>query len=194
MSDASSSTKKRPQEPEVVYHIHSLVRDVSTRLDRARSPVRHRFSQMLGGGLVRLIRKRPQPVLTHTLLQLLPELKQKEALGYLKVTTHDGRRINLDTLQVVSDTPGTPALPEKLVDVVEKDETFPGGVGQDFAQMPGALPRTAEPAMPVVLKEIPEGTDEVPEVEVTAEAELSSVPDEIPQTVQSAPGRRRGRR
>lgn len=193
MSDASLSTKKRPQEPETIFHIHSLVRDVTTRLDRARSPVRHRFSQMLGGGLVRLIRKRPQPVMMHTLMQLLPELKQKEALGYLKVTTLDGRRINLDTLQVVSDAPVTPPIPEKLVDVVEKDETFPGGVGQDFPQMPGALPRTAEPVMPAVLQEIPEGTDEAPEVEVKGEVEIAHAPDEIPQTVQSSPGRRRRR-
>lgn len=160
----AEETKKRVPKPPEIFHIHSMVRSVETRLQRAQSPTRHRFTQLLGGGLVRLVRKRPVPVAKALLLKLLPELVEKERLGLLKVTLPNGQRVDLSTLKPAEPPTPVEKKPERKLDSAADDKTFEHGVGEHKPQLPGGKAVSEPLDTPAVLVDIPEG-----EVEVTDE-------------------------
>lgn len=155
---AEEKMKKAPKPPEL-FKVHSLVRDVSTRLHRAKSPTRHRFSMLLGGGLIRVTRKRPATVTKELLLKMMPELLEKEGRGVLLVTNMINQRLDLNTLSVVQVTAPTPPLPSPPLDTASTDNKYP--VGELKPTFVGGLPETAEVESPeVVQRDLPEGKDE----------------------------------
>lgn len=155
--------KHRQEKPEV-FHIHSLVRSTETRLQRAQAPSRHRFKQLLGGGLIRLVRRRPVPVAKALVLRLLPELVQKEKEGLLKVTTPDGRRVDLSTLKPAEPVKTAAPKPQPPLDSAENDQSFEEGVGIPMAQAPGGVPQGVELPLPAAARGLPEGVDDESEV------------------------------
>lgn len=177
---------------EVVEHfqIHSLVRRVETRHQRMLSAERHRFSMLLGGGLLRVIRRRPTTVTKGVIEKLLPELLEKEKRGMLMVTTLQGQRIDLGTLKAIEGLPPVAPMPEPPLDSVENDETFEEGVGEARPQMPGGLPMTASVELPAVLQEKIEAVQEEPVVTATAELPVPPPPPSVSET-QTRRGRRR---
>jgi hypothetical protein len=174
------------------YQIHSLVRKVETRHHRMLSAERHRFSMLLGGGLLRVIRRRPTTVTKGVIEKLLPELLEKEKRGMLMVTTLQGQRIDLTTLKAIEGLPPVAPMPEPPLDSAENDETFEEGVGEDRPQMPGGLPMTASVELPAVLQEQIEATPEEPVVTATVELPVTPPPPppSVPET-QTRRGRRR---
>lgn len=168
-----------------LFQIHSLVRKPETRVQRATSPDRHRARMMLGGGVARLVRARATVVSKELLMRLMPELKEKEARGMLKVTLMSGQRINLDTLQPLTEPYASPPLPTPPLDSAANDKTFEFGVGEKRMNVPGGKPLTEELPVPTVVEQVSrfdEPTDPepvpdtvaapVPEVEVEGEAEI----------------------
>lgn len=145
-------------EPEV-FHIHSTVRDVSNRTQRAAAPGRMRFKNYLGGGMLRLIRKRPTIVTKDVVVKLRAELIEKEKQGILKVALPDGRRIDLETLKPID--PKAPPVPKPAppLDSAARDKTFPAGVGEHMEQLPGGVPQAAALDIPAALKDIPDGVE-----------------------------------
>lgn len=180
---ATKTKEKRPPKPVVVYHVHSLVRDVSTRTARAAAPQRPRFKQYLGGGMLRLVRKRPTVVTEDLLKKLLNELREKEAQGILKVTTPDGVLIDLSTLKPAEEPAAEPPKPHPPQDSVENDKTFEHGVGNVVPQVDGGVPRDAELEVPAAMRQIPDG--EV-EVEVSSEEEIGASVEEVAQALYDA--------
>ncbi len=86
--------------PPAFFLVHSRVRHQSTRTQRARSPVRHKFKQYLfSNPSLRLVRKRPLRVPGAAVAQYIDELIAKEAAGLLVVTTLDGRKVDLSALK-----------------------------------------------------------------------------------------------
>ena len=167
---AEKKTKKAPA-PEL-FKIHSMVRDVSTRLHRAKAPKRHRLSLLLGGGLIRVVRKRATTVTKATLQRLLPELLEKEEQGMLKVTDMIGRRIDLNTFQVVEEAPPEEVLPHPPLDTAATDHAYP--VGQHMPNVEGGVPAAQELDTPEALqRELPEGEDD--------DEEDEGVPEELPE-------------
>ncbi len=144
------------------FQIHSLVRSVETRHHRMLSPERHRFSMLLGAGLLRVIRKRPTTVTRGMIERLLPELMEKEKRGMLMVTTLQGQRVDLSTMQAVAGPPATPPMPEPPLDSAANDETFEAGVGEAMPQTLGGLPQTADVGLPAVVAERAEEVAEAP--------------------------------
>jgi hypothetical protein len=176
------------------FQIHSLVRHHTTRHHRMLSAERHRFSMLLGGGLLRVIRRRPTVVTRGMIEQLRAELLEKEQRGMLMVTTMPGLRVDINTLLPITDVPVSPPLPEPLLDSAENDETFEAGVGTPMPQMLGGLPQTADVELPAVVAELVEAAkDEEPEeasapavVQAHAKPELATYNDQ-----QQRRGRRR---
>lgn len=172
------------------YQIHSLVRKVETRHHRMLSAERHRFSMLLGGGLLRVIRRRPTTVTKGMIEKLLPELTEKEKRGMLMVTTLQGQRVDLATLAPIEGLPVTAPLPDPPLDSAEDDESFEAGVGEPLPQIPGGLAQTAEVELPAVLAERVEAAkDEEPEVAPVA-AHVPPPPPSVTES-HSRKGRRR---
>lgn len=172
-------TKKPAPQPEI-FHVHSLVRSLETRVQRAKAARRPRFKQLLGGGLVRLVRGRPVPIAKPMVQRLLLELVAKEKEGILKVTTPDGRRVDLSTLEPLEDKKVAPPKPEPPQDSAANDKTFEHGVGNEIPQVDGGLTQGAAPPLPEALKGIPEGVDAVPEgKEPEPEEDLEVVSQEV---------------
>jgi hypothetical protein len=175
---ANKKVKSRPK-PEI-FHIHSMVRSLETRVARAKAAKKHRFKQMLGGGLLRLVRKRPLPVAKPLVEKLRAELLAKEAEGILKVTTPDGRRVDITTLKPVDPKKVAAPKPAPPQDSAANDKDFEHGVGNAVPQVAGGLPQTATPPTPEALKGMPEGVDAVPEgKEPEPEEDLEAVTQEV---------------
>ena len=197
VSTQPEAPQKKASKPPKLYRIYSLVRDVSTRVERAKSPDRHRFKMILGGGMVRLVRKRPTTVTEEALLRMRSELIEKERRGMLKVTDMVGRRLNLESLELIDDRPAEPKAPHPPLDSAARDTAYP--VGEAKAMFPQGLPETADVEPPKVIQpELPEGKDAKPEeAEAETEDEEESSSEE-PETSEGEPAlvsrRRRKRR
>lgn len=150
------AAKKKPE----VYVIHSAVRTQATRVQRALSPTRHRFNQILGGGLVSVRRKRPANVTRKLLDQLLPELKEKEKLGMLYVTTPAGDLVDLSTMKAAPAKQVESPKPHPPQDSIANDKNV--GTGQPMPPFEGGHPATSTPKPPAVTQPepIPEGWEE----------------------------------
>lgn len=135
------------------FQIHSTVRSVHTKHMRALSAERHRSSMLLGGGLLRVIRKRPTTVTRGMIVRLLPELMEREAKGMLMVTTQSGLRIDLATMKPIEGLPPVVPMPDPPMDSAANDENFIGGIGEGTPQFAGGLPPYADVPLPSLLKE-----------------------------------------
>jgi len=73
------------------FWVVNTVRRVETRMNRAQSPLRHRFSQTICGG-IRLVRNQPHPLLVDQLKSFYDELYNHQENGILEVreNTPDG--------------------------------------------------------------------------------------------------------
>lgn len=190
----AESTKKAPPAPEL-FKICSLVRDVSTRIHRAKSPTRHRFNLLLGGGLIRVTRKRPATVTKSMVLRLQPELLDKEARGMLMLTNMIGQRVSIETLAVVGALPPEAPLPNPPLDSAATDHAYP--VGEPKPMFLGGLTSDQEVDVPEVVRpDLPEGEDEEELAEGEEEsAEPETVPGDPDQPEEPALlKRKRGRR
>lgn len=174
----AEKTKKAPAAPEL-YKIHSLVRDVSTRLHRATSPTRHRFTMLLGGGLIRVTRKRPATVTKATVLRLQPELIAKEERGMLMLTDMVGRRVDITSLEVTGILPPEPAAPHPPLDTAATDNPYPIGEPKPMFRDGLTADATVEP--PEITKpDLPEGEDDVDGEEGEESDEETSEPSVVP--------------
>ncbi len=160
---ADKKRKSRPKPKPEIFHIHNLTRSQETRVARAKAARRPRFKQMLGGGLIRLVRGRPMPVAKSLIEKLRRELLDKEAEGILKVTMPDGRRVDITTLKPLDPKKAAAPKPQPPLDSAADDKTFEHGVGVEVPQVPGGLVQSATPPLPEALKGMPEGVDGIPE-------------------------------
>lgn len=131
------------------YKIHSLVREISTRLQRQQAPTRHRFVQRLAGGEILVRRMRPTTVTKAVLLQHLDVIKQAAEEGKLEVRTMVGELVDLKTFNT-EPSPKSKPLPTPPLDSVERDKTFEHGVGEHKPLFPeGGTPMTEAPPLSV---------------------------------------------
>jgi hypothetical protein len=144
---------------EQVFHIHSTVRDITTRTQRAANAGTARLKQYLGGGMLRLIRKRPTPVTESVVVKLRAELIAKSARGELKVTLPDGRLIDLETLKPLKGPAPAPPKPAPKLDSAADDKSYEHGVGESKEQLPGGVPADADLDTPAAMKTMPEGEE-----------------------------------
>lgn len=157
-----------PEKKVDYFRIYSLVREKETKLQRVTSPTRHRFNQILGGGLVRVVRKRPTTVTRSMLERLLPEVKLKEAAGILMVTDMVGNRIDLNTMAPTKKALAPNMTPNFPLDDAARDQTYPQGVGNALPNIPGGKALTTDAEVPVLLSpDIPEGVEDSGEDEGT---------------------------
>lgn len=145
--------------PEKHYLIHNTTRDVTTRMARKQSPEPPRMTLILGGGTVRVVRKRPQAVTESIVKRLLPELQRQEKAGRCRVTTVEGLPVDLSTFRVVGKAPVSPPLPQPPVDSAAADKNEKQGIPMVTHKADlGALPASAQPPVPAVgERAIPEG-------------------------------------
>lgn len=127
-------------------NIHSQVRRQATRLQRMRSPTRHRFTQRVLSDQRRLVRGRPLKITREQLLANLDELQEKNRLGILEVKTMDGRAVDLTSLEAAKPKVAPP-LPHPPLDSVANDKPS-GYIAPQYiegaSQMDPAAKRTAE--------------------------------------------------
>jgi len=102
------------------YRVHSAVMSVHTRTTRHRTPGKMRWVQHIGGGEIKVRRKRPASVKEDALLKHLDELKRLEGEGKIVVRTASGLRVNLETLDVEKPPPPKP-MPARPKDTISKD-------------------------------------------------------------------------
>jgi len=144
------------------YQIHNTVRKVEGRLTRAKLARRTRMNMLLGGGLLRIPRGRHVTVAEPLVRQLLGELTQLEIEGALKVTTPDGRRVDLQTLKPFEAPKATASPVQKPLDSAAGDKTFEHGVGEGKPQMLGGKAQSEDVKFPEVLNtQIPEGAEDL---------------------------------
>lgn len=157
--------------PRKHFHIHNTSKDVRTRTLRRSTPGNPKTSLLLAGGSIRVLRGRPYPVEHKALKRLVPELLKHEARGFAKVTNLQGRRVDLNTLELVK--PPKPALTEEPALTKEDEDTtkpavalvVPGTSSEDGDTEEVATSETTTPPAPA------EGT-----VEPADPAPLSSEP------------------
>jgi len=165
-----ANAKKQKAAP--LYQIHNVVREVTTRLTRAKQARRTRMTMLLGGGLLRVPRGRYVTVAEAMVRRLLAELTKKEEEGAVKVTTPDGRRIDLKTLKPLSPVATPAPLPQPPPDSAANDKTFEHGVGEGKPQMPGGRALSEDVKVPEVLNTaLPEGVEEGPNEDLEAIAQ-----------------------
>jgi hypothetical protein len=151
---------------EPVYKIHSMVRKVATRTQRATSAKRHRFVQRLAGGDITVRRARAATVSESKLKAHIKELREavREGRIVVKTPTHQVVDIFGDEFHLVSETPvaekhSPPAQPPQ--DSVANDKTFEGGVGENRPMYEGATPQGELAPSPSVNKPLT-GEDQTP--------------------------------
>jgi hypothetical protein len=105
----------------------------------------------------RVVRGRPLVVDQDTLLKNLDELKARVAGGYLEISTTDGRKVNLDTLEAAP-APVVPPLPVFLPDSAKNDPP----TGRPLPIFPDGAVQSTKPPV------------EEPKVDVQAVTELPS--------------------
>ncbi len=178
-----ANAKKKKIVPQ--YRIHNIVRKVEGRLTRAKQARRTRMNMLLGGGLLRIPRNRHVTVAEPMVRRLLAELIKKESAGGLKVTTLDGRRVDLKTLKPLEQVKKAAPPPNPPLDSAADDKTYEHGVGEGMPQMPGAKALEEDVKVPEVLdNQIPEGKDpEPPEEPEVTEAEVT--PEELAEAAQA---------
>jgi hypothetical protein len=113
-----------------LYKIQSLVREISTRNQRMKAAVHHRFVQRFGGGTITVRRTRPATVTKAALLTYLEEIKKAVSDGKVQVTTLTGGIVNLDTFEVTPVVQPSSPLPNPPPDSAANDKTYVGGVGE----------------------------------------------------------------
>lgn len=114
------------------YVVHSTVRSVHTRTQRAAAPIHYRRSQFILDSQRRLMPGRPVTISQADLERNLVHLQELQALGIALVKTVDGRLMDLSTLQPVSALPAPP-LPHPPLDSAKNDPPR----GQAFFPAPG---------------------------------------------------------
>lgn len=163
--------EKKAKKPETVYQIHNMVRRVETRLQRATAARRHPLKLLIGGGILRIPRGRYQTVAERMVRQLLPELRQMEAQGMLKVTTATGQRVELQNLKPVEELTAASPLPKTPLDSAKNDKTYEHGVGQSMPTVEGGKASSQDVKRPEILDdEVPEGFEEMTKSELYEEA------------------------
>lgn len=160
------------------YKIHNLSRAIETRHLRAAATARRApMKLLLGGGLVRVVRGRPTTVTESMIRRLHRELIEKEKNGWLKVTLPSGRRVDLNTLEPLEDTPVAAPLPHPPQDSAADDNKYP--IGEAQPQYVGGAAATEKLPVPeVVSAGIPEGTSEETVAEETAEETVEEKTEE----------------
>lgn len=142
---------------QVVYKIHNLCRAVETRPLRAAATAKRAPKKLLlGGGLVRVVRGRPMPVTESVVRKLQPELLEKEKLGWLKVTTEGGLRVDITTLKAVEEALPEEPKPKPKLDSAADDSKYP--VGESMPEHKGGAALDEKLPIPSVIQpDIPEG-------------------------------------
>ena len=174
--------------PEKQFQIHNTTRDPQTRLLRAQSPTTSKMTLLLGGGSIRVMRKRPVVVYEPVLQRLLPELQRLEKAGVVKVTTVKGERVDISTLKPLEKLPATPPLPHPPLDSAARDKQ---NVGQKVTKWadPKAIPRGAGVPMPKAVEDKLPDVEEAPELEELGEPEVpvEYAPVDVPSLLQDVP-------
>lgn len=143
------------------YRIHSLVRKVQTRLQRAKSPSRHRFVQRFGGGSITVRRARPATVTEDKLLANLDELKKAVRDGRVIVKTPTHEVVDLDTMSASPQPSKDSPKPKPPEDTASADKTFEEGVGEHKPIFPDGAGQAQKVEAPQVRTSLT-GEDEKP--------------------------------
>jgi hypothetical protein len=127
----------------------------------------------------RVLRGRPKFVTEQQILAGLVQLKALAKAGRIKVTTRDGRLVDLDTMVAATPLPPARTAPEFLPDSAARD--LPSG--EMVPIMPGGIPLSLDAAPPSIplppMKDLPETSeDEEASLEELADADLSHVSED----------------
>lgn len=175
----SAVDEEHPMGLPFLLQVRSEVRRQNTRLQRMRSPTRHRFKQYLfSDPSKRLIRRRPIVITAQAVVGNLDELITKERLGILGVFTPDGRRVNLKALKdhsgdVLGPRTAPVPLPHPPLDSAANDipagEAMPSYVDGTFLGDPAA-----DRVLTRMIDEKEEEADKIAEAEGVPPDQLAS--------------------
>ena len=143
-----------------MYRVHNMVREISTRTQRMKASVHHRFVQRFGGGRITVRRTRPATVMKDVLLACLPELKKASEEGKIVVRTMTGGSVDLDSFTVVSPAQKSSPPPKVVLDSAANDKTYKHGVGEkrplfEGSGVPGDKPPALNVKMPLSSSDTP---------------------------------------
>ena len=139
------------------YVLHSMVRRVKTRTQRAMSPKRHRFVQRIGGGAitVRRGRHRGTTVSEEMLEEHFDEIKKRWEAGMIEVRTPTGEPVDLNTMET-----SEPEITKPLPDKVLAEEDLGNSPEPAYEEGKGHLEEVAIPTL--VTEGNPEGEEPPP--------------------------------
>lgn len=143
------------------YKIHSMVRKVQTRLQRAKAPSRHRFVQRFGGGSITVRRARPATVTEDKLMAHLEELKKAVKEGRIVVKTPTHEVVDLETMSTAPAPATDSPKPAPPSDTAAADKTFEEGVGEHKPIFPEGAGQAQQVESPHVRSSLT-GEDEQP--------------------------------
>ena len=153
MSEATQQETEKVQ----TYFVHNTSRSRFNRTQRAAAPEHGGHKQYIGGEH-RLVRGRPVSLTPEMFDRHLEELKAKEKVGLITVTSPDGRPIDLETKTFKTAAPVVPPLPNKPLDSIQNDKP----AGNFVPQMAGGLPEMTAPE---------DGPAKLPDLVATAPSE-----------------------
>lgn len=151
MTEETKSEETPVEEPKPSYAVHSVARSRYNRTERAQRATRARFKQYIGDQQMRLVRNRPVIITEEVLLANLEELRAKTAEHLIKVTTVDGRDVDLETFAVAPAPPAEPK-PTFKPDSIADDKPWgikmePGEYLDQNALPAHVLPGDAKPEL-----------------------------------------------
>jgi hypothetical protein len=122
------------------YFVHNTTRARHNRTLRSLAPEHGGHKQLIGDH--RVILNRPVKFTEEEILRHLPALKQKAAYGQIEVRDAEGRKLDLDTLELSGAVMATPPLYHRRPDSIANDAPFHG---HPLPQFPGGIPEVPVP-------------------------------------------------
>jgi hypothetical protein len=111
-----------------LFQIHVTSRSRHNRTERAALPANPRMKQHVGPQQGRVMRGQPLTVTAEKLAAMLPELRQKAKQHVLEVRTMDGRKVDLETMEVSKALPQVPPVNKPLDSLAnDKNPVWPEG-------------------------------------------------------------------
>jgi hypothetical protein len=163
---------------EVLYKLHNTARDPQYRVVHAQLPGSPKLNILLGGGAVRVGRHAPTTIHSNILHKLMPEIRRLVDSKQLRVTTADGRDVDLVTMEVKGSAKPVPPLPEFAPDSIANDSPH---FGLPHASMYQGELEVANPPTPAVVQQVLSKKEE-PEELSDDELEAATAPEAVPAT------------
>ena len=130
----ATPVEERPMREERKFLICNSTRGRANRTLRAQQAKHHPLRQHLGGGKYRIIRGRPITLTESEVMTHIKEIREKVLSGALEIRTQDGRLVDVETGEPMTDLQKSMPLPNPPMDSIANDKQ---NVGQRMPQFAG---------------------------------------------------------